>query len=184
MLLKQAERKLEAVAPHLELYNAVEESAEMKATSDQAPREFVNTATYGIAKSTCEELQSMRTIPGLDRIAQYLLFTKLMQREAEASTVIETGLATPHIVVEGQGTFAVLLVRSPQGIDFPNVDAPVHAVFGLAGSKDARNCHLRALMAIAQIVQETQFQQRWLEAKNKEAIRNLVLQSARRRDTD
>jgi len=115
---------------------------------------------------------------------QYLLFTKLMQREAEASTVIQPGLAIPHVVVEGKSKFAVLLIRATEGIDFPNAKDPVHAVFVLAGSKDERDYHLRALMAIAQIAQEKQFHQRWMAARNTEAIRNLVLLSTRRRDTD
>jgi basic amino acid/polyamine antiporter, APA family len=115
---------------------------------------------------------------------QYLLFTKLLQREAEASTVIHPGLAIPHVVVDGKGKFAVLLIRAAHGIDFPNIEEPVHAVFVLAGSKDERDYHLRALMAIAQIAQEKQFQQRWLAASNTEAIRNLILLSTRKRDTN
>ena len=56
-------------------------------------------------------------------------------------------------------------------------------MFVLAGSKDERNYHLRALMAIAQIAQEGSFEKRWLAARDTEAIRNLILLSTRRRDT-
>jgi APA family basic amino acid/polyamine antiporter len=59
----------------------------------------------------------------------------------------------------------------------------VKIMFALAGSRDQRNYHLRALMAIAQITQEKQFEQRWLEARDTEAIRNLILLSTRKRDT-
>jgi len=52
----------------------------------------------------------------------------------------------------------------------------------LAGSKDERNYHLRALMAIAQIAQEADFEAKWLAARDVEAIRNLILLSARTRD--
>jgi len=114
---------------------------------------------------------------------QHLLCDRLLQREAEASTVIERGLAIPHVVVDGKGKFAVLLMRATHGIDFPNVKDPVNAVFVLAGSKDERDYHLRALMAIAQIAQEKHFKQRWLAASDTEAIRNLILLSARKRDT-
>ncbi len=115
---------------------------------------------------------------------QYLLFTKLLQREAEASTVVQPGLAIPHVVVDGESKFDVLLIRAIDGIDFPNVKAPVHAVFVLAGSKDERDYHLRALMAVAQIAQDKQFQQQWLAARDTEAIRNLILLSTRKRDTN
>jgi APA family basic amino acid/polyamine antiporter len=57
-------------------------------------------------------------------------------------------------------------------------------MFVLAGSKDERNYHLRALMTIAQIAQEKQFEQRWLAARDTESIRNLILLSTRKRDTN
>jgi len=56
-------------------------------------------------------------------------------------------------------------------------------MFILAGSKDQRNYHLRALMAIAQIVREKSFEERWLAARGAEGLRNLILLSGRRRDT-
>jgi hypothetical protein len=37
-------------------------------------------------------------------------------------------------------------------------------------------------MAIAQIAQEKDFEKQWLEARDTEAIRNLILLSARKRD--
>ena len=68
------------------------------------------------------------------------------------------------------------------GIDFPASKEPVKTMFVLAGSKDERNYHLRALMAIAQIAQDKHFESRWLNARDTEAIRNLILLSTRTRD--
>ena len=112
---------------------------------------------------------------------EYLLFTRLMQREAEASTVIQPGLAIPHVVIDGKGKFGVLLMRAIDGIEFPNVKGPVHAVFVLAGSKDERDYHLRALMAIAQIAQDKQFDKNWLKARNIEELRDIILLAQRKR---
>jgi len=117
-------------------------------------------------------------------IDEYVLFEKFLHREAEAGTVIQPGFAIPHIVVEGEKKFDVLLVRAADGIDFPYAPDPVRVMFVLAGSKDERNYHLRALMAIAQIAQEKRFEQRWLTARDAAAIRNLVLLSTRKRDTN
>lgn len=113
---------------------------------------------------------------------EFVLFEKFLHREAEASTVIEPGLAIPHIVLEGEHKFDVLLVRARDGITFAHAQEPVKIMFILAGSRDERNYHLRALMAIAQTVQEKDFKKRWLAARNAEAIRNLVLLSTRKRD--
>ena len=76
----------------------------------------------------------------------------LGKREQESTTVLEQGLAIPHIVVEGEGKFEIVLVRSKKGIIFSPDKEPVHIIFVLAGSMDERNFHLRALMAIANIV--------------------------------
>ncbi|MHC4157861.1 MAG: amino acid permease [Planctomycetota bacterium] len=115
---------------------------------------------------------------------EYVLFEKFLHREAEGGTIIQPGLAIPHIVVEGERKFDILLVRAVDGIDFPHAPDPVRIMFVLAGSKDERNYHLRALMAIAQIAQEKDFEQRWLTARDIAAIRNLILLSARKRDTN
>jgi len=113
---------------------------------------------------------------------EYVLFEKFLHREAEGGTVVQPGFAIPHIVVEGENKFDILLVRARDGIVFPQVSEPVRIMFVLAGSKDERNYHLRALMAIAQIAQEKLFEQRWLAARDAEAIRNLLLLSTRKRD--
>lgn len=115
-------------------------------------------------------------------VSQYVIFEKFLQREQQGGTIIQPGFAIPHIIIEGQNKFDILLVRALKGIDFPNTDVPVKTMFILVGSKDERNYHLRALMAIAQIAQEKNFEKRWLNARDTQAIRNLILLSTRKRD--
>jgi APA family basic amino acid/polyamine antiporter len=86
--------------------------------------------------------------------------------------------------VEGENKFDILLVRAREGINFSHAPDPVRIMFVLAGSKDERNYHLRALMAIAQIAQEKHFEQRWLAARDPQGLRNLILLSKRKRDTN
>jgi amino acid transporter/mannitol/fructose-specific phosphotransferase system IIA component (Ntr-type) len=114
---------------------------------------------------------------------EYVLFEKFLHREAEGGTVVQPGFAIPHIVVEGENKFDVLLVRARDGIIFPHAPDPVRIMFVLAGSKDERNYHLRALMAIAQIAQEKHFEQRWFAARDIQGLRNLILLSTRKRDS-
>jgi amino acid transporter/mannitol/fructose-specific phosphotransferase system IIA component (Ntr-type) len=115
---------------------------------------------------------------------EFVLFEKFLHREAEGGTVVQPGFAIPHIVVEGENKFDILLVRARDGINFPHAPDPVRIMFVLAGSKDERNYHLRALMAIAQIAQEKHFEQRWLAARDTQGLRNLILLSTRKRDTN
>jgi amino acid transporter/mannitol/fructose-specific phosphotransferase system IIA component (Ntr-type) len=108
------------------------------------------------------------------------LFKKFSEREKEASTVLRKGLAIPHIVVEGKNIFKILLVRAKAGIIFPQ-DNVAHIIFILVGSFDERNLHLKALAAIAQITQGPEFDKKWLEARNADELRNIVLLAERRR---
>ena len=114
-------------------------------------------------------------------VAEDELLALFQQREAQSSTVIQPGLAIPHVIVEGRGLFDVLMVRCRAGVRFPGAGEPVRIGFVLVGSADERNFHLRALMAVASIVQEPHFRQRWLEAPDPEHLRDIVLLSSRPR---
>lgn len=111
-----------------------------------------------------------------------VVFDLLEKREAESTTALRPGLAIPHIVVEGTRVFGVLLARSRAGISFGGDTPPVHAVFVLMGSADERNYHLRALMHIAQITQDPDFDRKWMQAHGIEELRNIILLGERRRD--
>ncbi len=111
-------------------------------------------------------------------------FLRCMQkRENESSTAIGPHLAIPHIIVDGIATFAILLVRCRDGVRFSDEAPNVNAIFVLAGSRDERNFHLRALSAIAQLTQSPDFERQWLNAKTIEGLRDVVLLAERKRQT-
>ena len=105
----------------------------------------------------------------------------LREREQASSTVISPTLAIPHVVLPGEWRFALLLARCRAGIDFREGGRAVQTVFVLAGTRDERNFHLRALTAIAQIVQSPGFEERWLAARGERALRDVVLLAERLR---
>ena len=115
------------------------------------------------------------------KMSEKEIFKLLIARERDTSTVIRPELAIPHIVVEGKNVFSVLLARCKQGISFPNVKEKIKIVFVLAGSKDERNFHLRALAAIAEIAQAEEFDRSWLEARSIDELRHIILLAERRR---
>ncbi|MFH2047529.1 MAG: PTS sugar transporter subunit IIA [Pseudomonadota bacterium] len=110
-----------------------------------------------------------------------LLFNLMSEREKESSTAISPGIAIPHIILEGEHKFDILLARCKEGIHFSETNPMVYAVFALVGTKDERNFHLRALSAIAQIVQDPYFANKWLKAKDEKSLRAVILQSKRKR---
>lgn len=114
-------------------------------------------------------------------VDQEVLVTQFMERERESSTVIEPGLAIPHVVVPGEGIFELAVVRCKAGIRFGELQEPVRRVFALVGSLDERNYHMRALMHIAQIVRNEDFTERWSEAKTVDQLRDEIILARRTR---
>jgi APA family basic amino acid/polyamine antiporter len=111
------------------------------------------------------------------------IYRRLAAREEESSTVLSDILAIPHIILKGEHIFDVLIARCKDGISFSDRHRQVRAIFVIAGSKDERNFHLYSLSAIAQIVQDPNFEKRWLTAKGIEALRDIVLLGKRKRPT-
>ncbi|MFH1753492.1 MAG: amino acid permease [Candidatus Omnitrophota bacterium] len=109
------------------------------------------------------------------------LFDIMLEREKETTTALRPGLAIPHIIIEGKKKFEILLIRCKDGIIFDKSLPPVYAVFVLAGTRDERNFHLRALASIAQITETKSFDANWLQAKSVEELKDTVLLASRRR---
>ncbi|MDH4210688.1 MAG: amino acid permease [candidate division WOR-3 bacterium] len=104
-----------------------------------------------------------------------------IEREKQSCTALRPGLAIPHIIIEGKDKFDVLLVRAKEGIIFPDAPEPVHIIFVLVGTQDRRRSHLRALMAIAQISQDPDFDKTWHKAGTTEDLRDIILLGKRKR---
>jgi len=115
------------------------------------------------------------------KIEPALIEQTMADRERQSSTVIGGNLAIPHVVIKGERIFDVLIARCKDGIVFSELESNVDAAFVILGTKDERNFHLYSLAAIAQIVQDPGFEKKWLAAKNKEALRDIVLLGERKR---
>jgi len=109
------------------------------------------------------------------------LLEQLYERERLSSTLIAPGLAIPHLLLEGKNTFHLIIVRARQGVNMGAAGQPAYTLFALAGTADMRRLHLRSLSAIAQIVQDPDFERNWMEAAGPEGLRRLLLQTKRKR---
>ena len=143
-----------------------------------------NSVVLDIKKSVTKEeffnIISEKVSTSINKKNKYF-FNKLVEREMESSTVLTENLAIPHIIIEGEKKFNILLARCKEGIYFSEDAQNIQIVFVIYGTKDERNFHLQALAAIAQIVQDPNFEKKWLVAKNEEALRDIVLLGERRR---
>lgn len=146
----------------------VEKSLVMDLKQGMDKDEFFNIAAHTL----CETLDMRPS--DLNRM--------LKEREADVTTVLSPGLAVPHIIIEGEKKFSILLARCKQGIVFDRSTPPVYASFVLVGTRDERQFHLSALSAIAQIVLDPRFERKWMRARNDQALKNVLLTATRKRE--
>ncbi len=135
----------------------------------------------GVANFVKQAARVMAPSVGLTPAA---FMEQMLSREAESSTVILPTLAIPHLRVGGKGVLELLVARCREGIIFPDSSGNVVAVFALVTSADQRHMHLRALAAIAHLAQQPNFESQWLQAIDADALRDLLLQTQRRRGTE
>lgn len=107
------------------------------------------------------------------------LASAFKKHEAESSTVLNQWLAVPHVIIEGEGIFEILVARSRKGVRFSDHARRVNAVFVLVGTMDERNFYLCVLAAIAQITGSTGFLERWFQAKGPQELKDAVLSAKR-----
>ncbi|OQY39892.1 MAG: hypothetical protein B6226_00950 [Candidatus Cloacimonetes bacterium 4572_65] len=109
------------------------------------------------------------------------IMNKLHDRESQSSTALTPFVAIPHLIIEQENCFSIILIRAKKGIKFSEKQNSVKAIFVLAGSMSERNLHLKSLSAIAQIVQNKEFETKWLNADKPKNIKDIVLLGDRRR---
>ncbi len=103
------------------------------------------------------------------------------ERENQGSTAITDDVAIPHIIIESENVFEIAIARCMEGIRFGE-DAPnIKLAICIIGSKNNRNRHLKALSAIAQIVNRDSFMSSLKKASTEQNIKDLLILSKRKR---
>ncbi|MFZ9032345.1 MAG: amino acid permease [Anaerohalosphaeraceae bacterium] len=105
----------------------------------------------------------------------------LQQRESESTTAVSSMVAIPHLVIEGEGVFRILIARCKEGVRFSDRNQAVKAIFVIVGTKDQRTLHLKSLAAIAQIVQSAHFEQYWQQVRTTDQLQDILFLSERKR---
>ncbi|WP_372713227.1 amino acid permease [Ilyobacter sp.] len=102
-------------------------------------------------------------------------------RERESSTAVTDFTAIPHIVVDEQDLFYLMVIRCREGIRFNEKRQSVKAVFLFISSPTLRKTHLRTLASIASLASEDSYEIKWMNAKNENYLRDMILLSKRKR---
>ncbi len=98
------------------------------------------------------------------------LFKRFVEREKKASTLIDKGIAIPHLVIGGKNLLKIVIARSKKGFNFSGGKTIKLAVF-VVSSFDQRNTHLRILAYFVNMVEDPVFQTEWLMEMDSEELK-------------
>jgi len=96
---------------------------------------------------------------------------ELLEKASQGETPAAAGVALPHVRIAGLRNYELVMARSVEGLHFPGVSGPVHAVFVLLGSMDDPQQHLRMLASLAARAEDPAFMRQWLMAEDKDSLR-------------
>ncbi len=99
----------------------------------------------------------------------------LKNRKYTSNMMLYPGIGIFSHLIEGRDRFEIVLVRSKKGISISEGIEPFHAFIVVISSKDQRTFYLHSLMWIAQLAEQCDFQEEWINAKDLESIRKVIL---------
>jgi basic amino acid/polyamine antiporter, APA family len=105
----------------------------------------------------------------------------LKERKRHHSAILQPGVAVSDIVVDGESIFEMVLVRCRRGMYLEEGRDKVRLMFFLVTTTDERDFYLQAVASVAQIIQDPNFENLWLQARDKQQLRDLVVLGTRRR---
>jgi mannitol/fructose-specific phosphotransferase system IIA component (Ntr-type) len=111
-----------------------------------------------------------------DKLHEYL-----EKREKDSNIIVHPGIAIFSHIIKGRNKFEIILVRSKKGITLSDNSNPVHAFFVIVASPDQQSYYLHSLMWIVQIAEETDFEKEWINAKDIDELRDIILSSWKKR---
>jgi len=107
------------------------------------------------------------------------IYSLMLSRQLESNTAISKFVAIPHIIISGKNHFKLFLVRCREGVYFTADEPDVKAIFIFVGTKEDRAFHLKTLASIATLVQQDDFEEKWLNSEDIHYLRDMVLLSKR-----
>ncbi len=111
------------------------------------------------------------------------LYKILRRKERDSNIIIHPGVAILSHTIKGRDKFEILLIRSKKGLIISDDVDPINAFVLIVTSPDLKNFYHHSLMWFVQIADKTDFKEEWLNAKDSEELRDIILSSWRKRKT-
>jgi len=109
------------------------------------------------------------------------LYDLIMKREKDSNVMVHPGIAILSNIIEGRDKFEIIIVRSKKGIILFDDTLPIHAFFVVVATSEQQSFYMHSLMWMVQIAEETDFEKEWLNAKDVDKLRNIILSSWEKR---
>ena len=99
----------------------------------------------------------------------------VLAREAEGTTGLGDGLATPHAKSAGVAKAGLAAMTVPQGMDYASMDGkPSRLFFMIAAPDGANDEHLQILQKLATMIMDDDFKEALIAAKTKEEFLSII----------
>jgi mannitol/fructose-specific phosphotransferase system IIA component (Ntr-type) len=143
------------------------------------PALFISSLQSKKKSAALEEMVRALVPAGVTRHAGVIL-DLLGQRESMGSTGLGKGIAVPHARSALIAERAVVVARSPKGIEFESADGkPVHLLFLIVAPSVTRDpVYLQLIAEIVRGVRFAKARQRLLEAPDFDTVREVLLHAA------
>ena len=110
-----------------------------------------------------------------DAVMQARIVETAMAREQEFGTAIGSGVAVPHLRLDGLKNPLLAFGRSPDGIDWDTPDGvPVHSIFLLATPVSTADLHVQILGAIARAMNSEENRHKIAEARDAKELYKML----------
>jgi amino acid transporter/mannitol/fructose-specific phosphotransferase system IIA component (Ntr-type) len=112
------------------------------------------------------------------------LYRRLVRREKDSNIIVRPGFAVISFHIKGRNRFQISLVRTKRGARFSEDLPPVRAAFIVVSSPDEQDFYLHCLMWLVQVAEGIDFEREWINAKDEEELRQVLLTSWKNRGID
>lgn len=109
------------------------------------------------------------------------LFKLIKNREKDSNVMIHPGIAILSNIIEGRDKFEFVIIRSKKGIMLFDDEPPFHAFFVVVSTNEQKNFYMHALMWIVQIADQIDFSKEWINAKDTDELRKILLSAWKKR---
>jgi len=109
------------------------------------------------------------------------LYKILRMKERDSNIIVHPGVAILSHTIKGRDKFEILLIRSKKGLIISDDVDPINAFVVIVTSPDLQNFYHHSIMWFVQIADEIDFKDEWINAKDSEEIRDIIISSWRKR---